>query len=60
MAMKLIYLCNLLVNMELQQEDYTEEFKGNTVCIEWSNQVLCWERAGHVWLSDLNGTPAQD
>jgi hypothetical protein len=49
MASKMIYLCNLLANMGLQQEDYPEVFEDNTVCIEWSIPVLCCrERVKHI------------
>ena len=37
MAIEMIYLQNLLANMGLLQENYTEVFdsKDNTVCTEW-------------------------
>ncbi len=46
----MIYFSNLLANMGLQQEDYTEVFKDNTACIKsWSNHVLSGrERAKHI------------
>jgi hypothetical protein len=49
MAIEMIYLRNLLANMGLPQEDYTEVFEDNTACIEWSNHVLGGrERAKHI------------
>jgi hypothetical protein len=49
MAIEMIYLCNLLANMGLPQEDYTEVFEDSTACIKWSNHVLCGrERAKHI------------
>ena len=48
-AIKMMYLRNLLANLGLQQEDYTEVFKDITACIEWSNHFLGgWERANHI------------
>jgi hypothetical protein len=41
MAIEIIYLCNLLGNMGLQQGDNTVVFEDNTVCIEWLNCVIC-------------------
>ena len=52
MAIEMIYLRNLLANMGLPQEDYTEVFEDNTACIEWSNHVLGGrERAKHIDIS---------
>jgi hypothetical protein len=49
MAIEMIYLRNLLANMGLPQEDYTEVFEDKTACIEWSNHVLGGrERAKHI------------
>ena len=49
MAIEMIYLGNLLANMGLPQEDYTEVFEDNTACIKWSNHVLGRrERAKHI------------
>ena len=49
MAIEMIHLHNLLANMGLPQEDYTEVFEDNTACIEWSNHVLGGrERAKHI------------
>jgi hypothetical protein len=49
MAIKMIYLRNLLANMGPPQEDYTGVFEDKTACIEWSNHVLGGrERASHM------------
>jgi hypothetical protein len=39
-AIEMIYLGNLLANMGLPQEDYTEVLEDNTACIKWLNHVL--------------------
>ena len=49
MAIEMIYLRNLLANMGLPQEDFTEVFEDNAACIEWSKHVLGGrERAKHI------------
>jgi hypothetical protein len=48
----MIYLRNLLANMGLRQEDYTEVFEDKTACTEWSMHVLELERAQRHVLPD--------
>jgi hypothetical protein len=48
MAIKMIFLCNSLANLGLQQEVYKEMFEDSTACIKWSNHVLCAESAAGI------------
>ena len=48
-AVEIIYLCNLIRNVGLPQEDDTPVYEDNTACIEWGNHVIGGrERAKHI------------
>jgi hypothetical protein len=40
MAIKVIYLCNLLENMGFPQDPDTPVYEDNTACIKWGNHVI--------------------
>ncbi len=52
-AVKIIYLHNLIRNMGLPQADDTPvyQYEDNTACIEWGNHIIGGrERAKHIYI----------